>query len=237
MKKKILIVEDEEKIARVLKLELEYEGYEVLVEYDGKAGLKATQSNNMDLVLLDVMLPGLNGMDILRRIRETNSYLPIILLTARDSTFDKIMGLDHGANDYITKPFKLEEVLARVRAILRYSSIVQHSVDKENHLLSIDNLMVDTDSREVRRGDKEITLTPKEYDLLVYLLTNQNKVLPRESIISTVWGYEYEGETNVVDVFIRQLRKKIDDDHTFPLIHTVRGVGYVMRLKQNENHN
>lgn len=231
MKKKILIVEDEEKIARVLKLELEYEGYEVLVEQNGKAGLEATLTSKFDLVLLDVMLPGLNGIDVLRRIRDTNSYLPVILLTARDSTFDKIMGLDHGANDYITKPFKLEEVLARVRAVLRYSSMFQKSVNTEDLHLSIHNLVVNIESREVRRGEKEINLTPKEYDLLVYLLTNQNKVVTRDSIISNVWGYEYEGETNVVDVYIMQLRKKIDDDFQFPLIHTVRGVGYVMRLK------
>jgi DNA-binding response OmpR family regulator len=237
MKKKILIVEDEEKIARVLQIELEYEGYEVLVEHDGKAGFEATLTSKIDLVLLDVMLPGLNGIDVLRKIRDTNSYLPVILLTARDSTFDKIMGLDHGANDYITKPFKLEEVLARVRSILRYSSIIQKSADTEEFHLSIHDLFVNIESREVRRGEKEISLTPKEYDLLVYLLTNQNKVVTRESIISSIWGYEYEGETNIVDVFIRHLRKKIDDGYEFPLIHTIRGVGYMMRLKQNEDHN
>lgn len=231
MNKTILIIEDEENIARVLKLELEYEGYEVLVEYNGKSGLEVVLNSKVDLVLLDVMLPGYNGMEVLRRIRNTNSLLPVILLTARDATHDKIMGLDHGANDYVTKPFKIGEVLARIRSNLRYSSAIQNMNEAAKSLLAIHDLVVDLETREVKRKDKDITLTPKEYDLLVYLLTNQNKIVTRESIITTIWGYDYEGEANVLDVYITHLRKKIDEGFNMPLIHTVRGVGYTMRIK------
>lgn len=237
MKKRILIVEDEVKIARVLKLEIEYEGYEVFVEHDGKAGLEFVLNNKIDLVLLDVMLPGLSGIEVLRRIRKANNLLPVILLTARDATYDKIMGLDYGANDYITKPYEIEEVLARIRSSLRTSSIVQKVVEEEYSTISFEDLIVNLDTREVRRQDKEIILTPKEFDLLVYLLSNQNKIATREAIILNVWGYDFEGETNVVDVYIRHLRKKIEEDFEFPLIQTVRGVGYTMRVKKDENYN
>ncbi|WP_088069340.1 response regulator transcription factor [Gottfriedia luciferensis] len=229
MSKKILIIEDEVNIARVLKLEIEYEGYDVLVEHNGKAGLEAALNNEIDLILLDVMLPGLSGIEVLRRIRKSNNYLPVILLTARDATSDKIMGLDYGANDYITKPFEIEEVLARIRASLRSNNIIQNAIESEESVLSVEDLEVNLDTRIVKRNEKEITLTPKEYDLLVYLLTNQNKIVTREGIITTVWGYDYEGETNVVDVYIRHLRKKIEEDFDTPLIRTIRGVGYTMR--------
>ncbi|ODG92537.1 DNA-binding response regulator [Gottfriedia luciferensis] len=229
--KKILIIEDEVNIARVLKLEIEYEGYEVLVEHNGKAGLESALSNNVDLILLDVMLPELSGIEVLRRIRKTNQFVPVILLTARDATHDKIIGLDYGANDYITKPFEIEEVLARIRSSLRSSNLVQEFKKNEdsNPILAIEDLVVNLEAREVKRNDKVIPLTPKEYDLLVYLLENQNKIVTREGIITTVWGYEYEGETNVVDVYIRHLRKKIEEDFDVPLIRTIRGVGYTMR--------
>lgn len=227
MKKKILIVEDEVNIARVLKLEIEYEGYEVLVEHNGKAGLEVALNSKIDLVLLDVMLPGLSGIEVLRRIRKINSHLPVILLTARDSTFDKITGLDYGANDYITKPFEIDEVLARIRSSIRSNSLIS----KEKSILSLEDLAVNLDSREVKRKGKEIKLTPKEYDLLVYLLINQNKVVTREGILEIVWGYDFEGESNSVDVYIRYLRKKIEDDFELPLIHTIRGVGYTMKVK------
>lgn len=229
MSKKILIIEDEVNIARVLKLEIEYEGYDVVVEHNGKAGLEAALNNEIDLILLDVMLPGLSGIEVLRRIRKSNNYLPVILLTARDATSDKIMGLDYGANDYITKPFEIEEVLARIRASLRSNNIIQNAIESEESVLSVEDLEVNLDTRIVKRNEKEITLTPKEYDLLVYLLTNQNKIVTREGIITTVWGYDYEGETNVVDVYIRHLRKKIEEDFDTPLIRTIRGVGYTMR--------
>jgi DNA-binding response OmpR family regulator len=231
MKSRILIVEDEVRIARVIKLELEYEGYEVMVEHDGRSGLETALSEKVDLVLLDVMLPGLNGLDVLRRIRKNEFYIPVILLTARDTTLDKVMGLDQGADDYISKPFEIEEVLARVRNILRHRQMVHQSVNIEQSKLTIHDLAVNLDSREVIRNGKEITLTPKEYDLLVYLMEHQNKVATREGIILAVWGYEYEGETNTVDVYIGHLRRKIEDDFDFPLIHTIRGVGYTMKVK------
>ncbi|MGG4386018.1 response regulator transcription factor [Priestia megaterium] len=229
MKNRILIVEDEEMIARALQIELEHEGYQVFVEHEGKTGLEAALNNSIDLVLLDVMLPGLSGIEVLRRIRKTDTYLPVILLTARDTTLDKVMGLDHGANDYITKPFEIEEVLARVRNSLRHRAIIQEVTDKKDVHLSIEDLTVNLETRDVIRKNKMIILTPKEYDLLVYLLQNQNIVLSRENILLTVWGYDYEGETNVVDVYIGHLRKKIEEGNIFPLIQTIRGVGYVIR--------
>jgi len=236
MKSRILIVEDEEMIARALQIELEHEGYQVIVEHEGKAGLEAALNNSIDLILLDVMLPGLSGIEVLRRIRKKDIYLPIILLTARDTTLDKVMGLDHGANDYITKPFEIEEVLARVRNSLRHRAIVQEVTEKKDVHLSIEDLSVNLETRDVIRKNKTIILTPKEYDLLVYLLQNQNIVLSRENILLTVWGYDYEGETNVVDVCIGHLRKKIEEGNTSPLIQTIRGVGYVIRKDQHENH-
>ncbi|MDE8672703.1 response regulator transcription factor [Priestia aryabhattai] len=236
MKKCILIVEDEVMIARALQIELEHEGYEVIVEHEGKTGLEAALNNNINLILLDVMLSGLNGIEVLRRIRKKDIYLPIILLTARDTTLDKVMGLDHGANDYITKPFEIEEVLARVRNSLRHRAIVQDVTEKKDVHLSIEDLSVNLETRDVLRKNKAIILTPKEYDLLVHLLKNQNIVLSRENILLTVWGYDYEGETNVVDVYIGHLRKKLEEGNPSPLIQTIRGVGYVMRKDQHENH-
>ncbi|MFF2444785.1 response regulator transcription factor [Priestia megaterium] len=236
MKSRILIVEDEEMIARALQIELEHEGYQVFVEHEGKNGLESALNNSIDLILLDVMLPGLNGIEVLRRIRKKDIYLPIILLTARDTTLDKVMGLDHGANDYITKPFEIEEVLARVRNSLRHRAIVQDVSEKKDVHLSIEDLSVNLETRDVIRKNKTIILTPKEYDLLVHLLKNQNIVLSRENILLTVWGYDYEGETNVVDVYIGHLRKKLEEENTAPLIQTIRGVGYVIRKDQHENH-
>ncbi|MBQ4869190.1 response regulator transcription factor, partial [Priestia megaterium] len=233
---RILIVEDEVMIARALQIELEHEGYQVLVEHEGKSGLETALNQSIDLILLDVMLPGLNGVEVLRRIRKKDIYLPIILLTARDTTLDKVMGLDHGANDYITKPFEIEEVLARVRNSLRHRAIVQDVSEKKDVHLSIEDLSVNLETRDVIRKNKTIVLTPKEYDLLVHLLKNQNIVLSRENILLTVWGYDYEGETNVVDVYIGHLRKKLEEENTAPLIQTIRGVGYVIRKDQHENH-
>ncbi|WP_307872052.1 response regulator transcription factor [Priestia megaterium] len=232
----MLIVEDEVMIARALQIELEHEGYQVLVEHEGKSGLETALNQSIDLILLDVMLPGLNGVEVLRRIRKKDIYLPIILLTARDTTLDKVMGLDHGANDYITKPFEIEEVLARVRNSLRHRAIVQDVSEKKDVHLSIEDLSVNLETRDVIRKNKTIVLTPKEYDLLVHLLKNQNIVLSRENILLTVWGYDYEGETNVVDVYIGHLRKKLEEENTAPLIQTIRGVGYVIRKDQHENH-
>jgi DNA-binding response OmpR family regulator len=232
----ILVIEDEVQIARVLKVELEYEGYQVTVEHDGKVGLETALQSEIDLILLDVMLPGLSGIDVLRRLRKENCSTPVILLTARNTTFDKVAGLDQGANDYVTKPFEIEELLARIRAGLR-NALKNGEPKEEMSILSVDDLIINTETREVKRGRKSITLTPKEYDFLVYLVLNKNKVVTRDNIILKVWGYEYEGETNVIDVFIRHLRKKIDEDFPTQLITTIRGIGFTIREMNDEDHN
>ncbi|QIZ10583.1 response regulator transcription factor [Priestia megaterium] len=230
MKQRILVVEDEKQIAKILKIELEYEGYEVNVAYDGKSGLQAALHEKLDLILLDVMLPEMNGIEVLRKIRKENDLIPVILLTARNMTMDKVAGLDQGANDYITKPFEIEELLARIRSCLRQSTITVMASQSNDSLLELRDLTVNLDTREVTRGETSITLTPKEFDLLVYLLSNKNRIVTRESILLHVWGYEYEGETNVIDVFIRHLRKKIEEGFSDPtIIQTVRGIGYTVR--------
>ncbi|NHM33792.1 response regulator transcription factor [Neobacillus terrae] len=231
----ILVIEDEVQIARVLKVELEYEGYQVTVEHNGKAGLETALNSQIDLILLDVMLPELNGIEVLRRLRREDKVTPVILLTARNTTFDKVAGLDHGANDYVTKPFEIEELLARIRASIRNQSKTGGHEEEES-LLTVQDLTINMDSREVNRNGVSITLTPKEYDLLVYLIINKNKVVTRESIIVNVWGFEYEGETNVIDVFIRHLRKKVDEGFSTQLITTVRGIGFTIKEKQDEDH-
>lgn len=203
-KGKILVVEDEKKIARVLSLELEYEGYEVTVQDTGMKGLQALEEESFDLVLLDVMLPELSGLEVLRRVRKTNTATPIILITARGSVPDKVSGLDLGANDYITKPFDIEELLARIRAQLRFN----HNAQEEKEIeLSIADLTVNEKTREIQRGDQTLELTPREYDLLVHLLKHQQQVLTRDQLLTAVWGFDYFGDTNVVDVYIRYLRK------------------------------
>jgi DNA-binding response OmpR family regulator len=227
-KSSILIVEDEEKILRLLELELEYEGYEVGKAADGLKAFELFQSKEWDLILLDIMLPGISGIELLRRIRSQDAYTPVILLTAKSSVEDKVSGLDLGANDYITKPFQIEELLARIRVALRMSP---QKTQEEEALptLQLADLQVNEQTRQVTRGDINIELTPREFDLLVYLLKNKSLVLNREQIIESVWGYDYYGETNVVDVYIRYIRKKVDLLGVEPLIHTVRGVGYVLR--------
>ena len=230
--KKILIVEDEAKLSRVLQLELEHEGYAVDTARSGKIGLEKAQQDDWDLILLDVMLPELNGLEVLRRIRAKNDLLPIILLTARDSLPDKVSGLDQGANDYITKPFQIEELLARIRAALRTS---QTRIRPEEERLTAGELQVNVQTREVSLGDAPLDLTPREFDLLVYLLRNKNQVLAREQILSRVWGFDHGGDTNVVDVYVRYLRKKIDNGRKQSLIQTVRGVGYSLKEFPDEN--
>ncbi|MEW6978002.1 MAG: response regulator transcription factor [Bacillota bacterium] len=225
-KGKILVIEDEKKIARVLSLELEYEGYEVTVKDTGMNGLQALEEDSFDLVLLDVMLPELSGLEVLRRVRKTNTATPIILITARGSVPDKVSGLDLGANDYITKPFDIEELLARIRAQLRFNINAQEEKETE---LSIADLTVNEKTRDIQRGGQMLELTPREYDLLVHLLKHQQQVLTRDQLLTAVWGFDYFGDTNVVDVYIRYLRKKVDYPFEKQLIHTVRGVGYVMK--------
>ncbi|MBN3527685.1 response regulator transcription factor [Paenibacillus apiarius] len=225
----ILIIEDEVKIARVIKLELEYEGYTVDIEHSGTEGLRKYNEGQWDLVLLDVMLPGLNGLEVLRRIRAAEALTPIILLTARDSVPDKVSGLDMGANDYITKPFQIEELLARIRACLRIRQQLQKDGGQQEGLLEVADLALNEKARTVTRQHAPIELTAREFDLLLFLMKHANQVLNREQIVSHVWGYDFVGDTNVVDVYIRYLRKKIDYEYSPPLIHTVRGVGYVLK--------
>ncbi|WP_430487910.1 response regulator transcription factor [Priestia flexa] len=224
-KGKILIVEDEKKIARLIQLELEYEGYETATAHTGADGLSLFQGQQFDLLILDVMLPGLSGLEVLRRIRANNQFISVILLTARDSLPDKISGLDLGANDYMTKPFEIEELLARIRVWLRHQS----TTVEESSILQIGDLTVDEKTRIVIREGNTIELTPREYDLLVYLLKNKNQVLSREQLLTNVWGFDYYGDTNVIDVYIRYLRKKIDAPYSNPYLHTVRGVGYMLK--------
>ncbi|MFB5197135.1 response regulator transcription factor [Neobacillus sp. KR4-4] len=226
-KETILVVEDEEKIARLLEIELEYEGYVVTKVMDGLEAFEAYKKGKWDLVLLDVMLPGISGIELLRRIRVNDQVTPVLLLTAKSSVEDKVSGLDYGANDYITKPFQIEEVLARVRAALRVKS-VEHP-QEDGSLLIFADLKVNPKTMEVFRGEDEIELTPREFDLLVYLLTNKRQVLNRDQILEAVWGYDFIGDTNVVDVYIRYVRKKLEQQNKPALIHTVRGVGYVLK--------
>src|SRR3954447_23181502 len=225
----ILVVEDEEKILRLLEIELEYEGYEVGKAMDGIQALERYRSQKWDLILLDVMLPGISGIELLRRIRAHDVTTPVILLTAKSSVEDKVSGLDLGANDYITKPFQIEELLARIRAALRMKPSLTQEQDEATTTLQLADLSLDEKTREVKRGNESIELTPREFDLLVYLLKNKRQVLNRVQIIESVWGYDYYGDTNVVDVYIRYIRKKVDLVNHEPLIHTVRGVGYVLR--------
>lgn len=232
MKAHVLLIEDETQIARVVKMELEYEGYQVTVEHDGRAGYEAALQTNFDLILLDVMLPGLNGIEILRRLRKENRNVPVILLTARNTTLDIVSGLDQGANDYVPKPFRIEELLARIRVCLRN----QPKAIQENSVLKVNDLIIDADAREVTRGGKTITLTPKEYDFLLYLVMNKNKVVTRENILLNVWGWEYEGEANILDVTVAHLRKKINEGFSAPLFTTVWGVGYTIKEKTDEDH-
>ncbi|MFD1415186.1 response regulator transcription factor [Oceanobacillus jeddahense] len=225
MAERILIVEDEQKISRVLQLELDYEGYETTVAADGKQALEYIEAEEWALILLDIMIPELSGLEVLRRVRRQENETPVILLTARDEVYDKVNGLDLGANDYITKPFQIEELLARIRANLRKT--VQVTSKKET--LQVGDLQVDTAAYEVTRSEEPIELTPREYDLLVCLLENKNRVLTREQLIEKVWGFDYIGETNVVDVYIRYLRQKIDKGYDKAYIQTIRGVGYSIK--------
>ena len=222
MAEKILLVEDEEKLARMVELELRYEGYEVTKAFDGRSGLEQALSGKHDLVLLDIMLPQLSGMEVLRRLRR-ESDLPVIMLTARDSVIDKVSGLDSGADDYITKPFAIEELLARIRAALRKRSV------RSGQILTAGEVVMDVERHQVTIQGQSVELTKKEFDLLRQLLENKGRVLTREALLDSVWGFDFVGETNSVDVYIRFLRSKIDEAFGFKLIHTVRGVGYVIR--------
>ena len=222
--KKILVVEDEEKIARFIELELGHEGYEVQKAHDGREGLELIKAQPFDLIVLDIMLPGLNGIEVLRRIRQF-SEVPVILLTARDTVIDKVTGLDTGADDYITKPFAIEELLARIRVSLRKKK----ELSPPSEMLKAGELCLDPKSREVWIGSEQVNLTKREFDLLQFLMENKNVVIKREVLLEKIWGYDFDGGTNAVDVYIRYLRSKIEEPFSMKIIRTVRGVGYVIK--------
>ncbi|MCA1318592.1 response regulator transcription factor [Bacillus tianshenii] len=223
---KVLIIEDEKNLARFIELELQYEGFTIATAYDGRAGLDLAINEEWDVILLDLMLPGLSGMEVCRRIRAAKDT-PIIMLTARDSVMDKVSGLDSGADDYMSKPFAIEELLARIRALLRRLEGKKSVSSTKN--LTFQELEVDLDARTVHRDKELIELTKREFDLLVVFMTNVNRVLTRELLLEKVWELGTYAETNVVDVYVRYLRNKIDKPDGESYIQTVRGTGYVMR--------
>ncbi len=225
MDKSVLVIEDEKNLARFIELELQHEGYEVTLSLDGRKGLERALEGEFDVILLDLMLPSLGGMEVCRRIRQSKQT-PVIMITAKDSVMDRVSGLDSGADDYIVKPFAIEELLARIRALTRRTS--EPPKEKSSILIHKD-LYVNLDSHLIKRGDAEIVLTKKEFDLLQMLLENQDIVLTRDRILERVWGFDSEVETNVVDVYIRHLRHKIDQPKEQSYIETVRGTGYVIR--------
>ena len=222
---RILIVEDERKIARFLELELQHEGYEVDTAGDGRTGLEKALTWKPDLMILDLMLPELSGIEVCRRLRH-ESDLPIIMLTAKDDVSDKVMGLDMGADDYMTKPFAIEELLARIRVGLKKH---RASAALASNVITAGKLVLDPAKYAVTWDGQPLALTKKEFDLLKYLMEHKGQAVTRDALLSDVWGYDYAGDTNVVDVYIRYLRAKIDDVFGVKLIHTVRGVGYVFR--------
>ncbi|MDD4296981.1 MAG: response regulator transcription factor [Ruminiclostridium sp.] len=229
MAEKILIVEDESKIARFLELELKHEGYEVELAFDGRDGLEKASKDDIDLVILDLMLPLLSGIEVLRRIRK-NSDLPVIMLTAKDDVSDKVVGLDSGADDYVTKPFAIEELLARIRVALKRNGTGKKK--NEGEVLTAGELILNKTSHMVTFNGEEVPLSKKEYDLLEYMMENSGIVLSREKLIEKVWGYDYYGDTNVTDVYIRYIRAKIDQKYNRSYIRTIRGVGYIFEEKE-----
>lgn len=222
----ILIVEDEEKIARFVELELIHEGYETGKAADGRTGLSMAESGQYDLMILDIMLPVLNGLEVLRRLRKT-SDMPVILLTARDAVMDKVSGLEMGADDYMTKPFAIEELLARIRLALRKAGKGKNTA--VSTIYKAVEVILNVEAHSVTCKGEPVNLTSREFSLLQTLLENKNIVMSRDSLTNRVWGYDYFGETNVVDVYVRYLRQKIDDVYRIQLIQTVRGVGYVIK--------
>lgn len=224
MADKILIVEDEEKIARFVELELMHEGYDVDKAFDGRTGLDKALTGNYSLIILDIMLPKLNGLEVLRRVRK-EYQTPVIMLTARDAVMDKVAGLDAGADDYLTKPFAIEELLARIRVALKRKNIVEFETRK----ITIGDVTLDVDRHEVSVKGEQVELTNREFELLHVLMENKGIVMDREKLINQVCGYDFVGETNTIDVYIRYLRAKIDDRYGIKLISTVRGVGYVIK--------
>ncbi len=222
--KHVLVIEDELNLARFIELELKHEGYAVTLSADGESGLEKALKQDYDCILLDLMLPALNGLEVCRRIRKVKNT-PIIMITAKGETYDKVVGLDYGADDYIVKPFEIEELLARIRVMLRRSS----TSEDQKKVLTLHGISIDTSAYRVTIDDLELELTKTEYELLHLLFKNAGVVLRREQILEHVWGYDSEVETNVVDVYIRYLRNKLKPFDKHRIIETVRGVGYVVR--------
>lgn len=220
---KILIVEDDQKISRFLELELQHEGYETDVAADGREGLSKVNTQKFDVVLLDLMLPNLSGIEVCRRMRKAEDHTPVIMLTAKDDVSDKVTGLDSGADDYVTKPFAIEELLARIRV-----AVSRTRRSEQNPNLEMGLLMIDGNAHKVMYDSQEIDLTGREYDLLLYLMENRGTALSRDKILNEVWGFSYMGETNVVDVYVSYLRTKIDQRFDVSVVKTVRGVGYII---------
>lgn len=222
MSARILIIEDDEAILKFLRRGLAYEGYQIDTAIDGPAGLNIARDTPPDLVVLDLMLPGMDGLEVCRRLR-AGGPVPILILTAKDTVTDRIQGLDVGADDYMVKPFNLEELLARIRALLRRAQPSRPQV------LQFADLTLDTGTRQATRGDRTIALTAKEYELLELFLRHPRQVLTRDKIFDQVWGYDFGGESNIIEVYIRYLRQKLEGEGETRLIHTVRGMGYVLR--------
>lgn len=224
MKNRILIIEDDEKIARLLEIELKFEGFDVEFAYDGKDGFNKFKYSSYDLILLDVMLPKMSGIEVCKRIRET-SQVPIIILTAKDEISDKIVGFDYGADDYMTKPFSMEELIVRIKALLRRTS--KAKVEKE--IFEFEDLKINYQTYEVYRGQDLIPLTKREFELLDFLVLNKGIVLSRDKILEEVWGFDYIGNDNILDLYIKYLRDKIDKPYSRKFIQTVRGIGFIFK--------
>ena len=219
----ILLIEDEVKLARFIDLELNSEGYKTSVAHDGMTGLTLARESAPDIAIIDWMLPGISGVEICRRLRSTGNSLPIILLTAKDEVSDRVAGLDAGADDYVVKPFSIEELLARIRAHLRRTQ------ETNEDILQFADLSLNRLTRQVYRGKRSIELTAKEFDLLEYLISHPHQVLTREQILTKVWGYDFMGDSNIIEVYVRYLRLKLEENQEQRLIHTVRSVGYALR--------
>jgi two-component system response regulator MprA len=223
MAERILVIEDEQRIAQFIERGLIFEGYRVDVAYDGKTGLSMARDNPPDLVILDWMLPGMDGLEVCKRLRAATS-VPILMLTARDEVADRVLGLDSGADDYLVKPFSFDELLARIRALFRRASVTS-----KPEILRFADMTLDTGTHRATRGNRPIDLTAKEYELLELFMRNPRQVLTREMIFDRVWNYDFGGESNIIEVYVRYLRQKTEAENEPRLLHTVRGVGYVLR--------
>ncbi|SFA88621.1 two-component system, OmpR family, response regulator MprA [Cohnella sp. OV330] len=225
MRPHILVIDDDDKITSLLRRSLAFEGYEVSTASNGPAGLGIVADKSADLVILDVMMPGIDGWEVCRRLRTAGMNVPVLMLTAKDDVQDRVKGLDLGADDYLVKPFALEELMARVRALMRR----RPESSGENNRLRFDDLVLDVDGREAIRGDNRIELTAKEFDLLHLFMQNPKRVLSRDQIMDKIWGYDYSGESNVLEVYVAMLRQKLEEFGDKRLIQTVRGAGYVLK--------